>query len=888
MNDMKHRRLSKACSALALAAILFSSASAIAQTHSCGTGAKKDDKKGAAISQGSLSSQAGKSGQSATALTPQQELQRQQALLNQVQSKKEMQSLFQFLRQNPTQAQQQDQTQGQKQTQVKVAKNKNSKGNAQLKGTFTTTSPNGQDGFTAFGSSGQASGNTSANGSSSKAQGSFNFGLTGNGNSGGNAGGTTSGTIQAGGNGSGSANVQVSANGSATATGGSNVSAGGSARGGSRGGVNGNIRVTGNGSGVNGNVQASANVSGGGGVNGNVRVNGQLGTLRGQTPQLKAQVPKLGVSVQGQLPNGGGQLPNVQGQLPNVSANLPTLQLPNGPQIQLPQLPFPNLQLPQFPQMGNLPQLPFTQGQVPQVGGGTALPSGQLGQPVQYANLQPAQQQQQLTPQQRTAQNIAAQRLARQQAMQNALQQQPNNQNLQQQLQQYLPQGGGAFGTGNGGGGGGNAGGGGGGNNGGGNNGGGQSQGNQQGQNQNRQNNANILQDQVYKTTYMKEAAAKAKALMADPRKATDDQIQKTKFLAAERLAGLARQPKNSTPTAKASGQAQANQAGNSAADIAREQAVQAIDYCSRFMKNFTAEGGNKWNRFRDGVFVPIAILILLPGAVVCQVRAIISQGSPIVGQVSPIEGMQRGMIAVFLIPGSYLICNYAIDLGNSIQFTIADEYKRLFRTDMYEDAMCAEIRAFGARYLAENDSSLNTPDWDFTPRNPQGIFAKAEARIWGKLEDPCSGLHLVPANRDDASIESSNTAVRSLLNTTNAAMCTGWSILCAFQMAFFYYLFFVGPIMAALWVWPMKFLRDAFGSWVEGVVTLCFWSLFWSTTILLLACFKGTDDTGIFMVTAINFLATASVKYAFDFGGLVKAAGQKAAELADKAGDSK
>lgn len=905
MSELKHRRLSTACSLLALGAILLSSVSATAQTQACGTGAKKDYKKagancqrksqanckkgsaganpscsassaGGSLSKASSSSQGGNTGQGASALTPQQELQRQQALLNQVQSKKEMQSLFQFLRQNPTQAQQQNQLQGQQETQVKVAKNKNGKngkngkGSVQVKGTFTTTSPNGQDGFTAFGSSGQASGSASGNGSSGNAQGSFNFGLTGNSNGNGqtNASGSISGNGGSNGNAQGSASASVSS--------GSNVSASGSIGGNSNGGVNGNVSVSGNSGGVNGNIRVTAS-GGGGGVNGNVKVNGQLGTLRGQAPQLKAQVPKLGVSVQGQLPNAGGQLPN-------ASANLPTLQLPNGPQVQLPQLPFPNIQL---PQLGNLPQLPFMQGQVPPVGAGATLPAGQLGQPVPNANL-PGTQQPQLTPQQRTAQNIAAQRLARQQAMQRALQQQPNNQNLQQQLQQYLPQGGGIFGAGNGGGGGGNAGGGGGGNNGGGNNGGGQSQGNRQGQNQNKLNNANILQDQVYRTTYMREAAAKAKALAADTAKATDDQIQKTQFLAAERMAGLSRQPKNSTPTAKASGQAQANQAGNSAADIAREQAVQAIDYCSRFMKNFTAEGGNKWNRFRDQVFVPMAILILLPGAVVCQVRAIISQGSPIVGQVSPFEGMQRGMIAVFLIPGSYLICNYAIDLGNSIQFTVADEYKRLFRTDMYEDAMCAEIRAFSPRNLSENDSSLNTPQWDFTPRNPQGIFAKAEARFWGKLVDPCSGLNLVPANRDDASIESSNTAVRSLLTTTNAAMCTGWSILCAFQMAFFYYLFFVGPIMAALWVWPMKFLRDAFGSWVEGVITLCFWSLFWSTTILLLACFKGTDDTGIFMITAINFLATASVKYAFDFGGLVKAAGQKAAELADKAGDSK
>jgi hypothetical protein len=79
--------------------------------------------------------------------------------------------------------------------------------------------------------------------------------------------------------------------------------------------------------------------------------------------------------------------------------------------------------------------------------------------------------------------------------------------------------------------------------------------------------------------------------------------------------------------------------------------------------------------------------------------------------------------------------------------------------------------------------------------------------------------------------------------------------------------------------------MRDAFGNWCEGVLTLCFWNLFWTTTICLLGCFKGTDDTGLFMVTALNFLATGSVKHAFDFAGLVKAAGMKAAELGEKMG---
>lgn len=106
--------------------------------------------------------------------------------------------------------------------------------------------------------------------------------------------------------------------------------------------------------------------------------------------------------------------------------------------------------------------------------------------------------------------------------------------------------------------------------------------------------------------------------------------------------------------------------------------------------------------------------------------------------------------------------------------------------------------------------------------------------------------------------------------------------------MAYLGYLFFVGPIAAALWVWPMNNFRAAFPNWIEGVITLCFWSLFWNTAILLMACFKGSQESTTMITTALNFLATSSVKYAFDFASLVKAAGQEAGSKAmsgDKGG---
>lgn len=369
----------------------------------------------------------------------------------------------------------------------------------------------------------------------------------------------------------------------------------------------------------------------------------------------------------------------------------------------------------------------------------------------------------------------------------------------------------------------------------------------------------------------------------APPGLATDHWVAHNIKISTEWRTETNFQPNRVAQSARAEGQAQATSAANAAGEVARDQAVSSIDYCSKFMINFSAEAGNRWNRIRNEIFLPIAVLLLLPGAVLTQVKAVVAAGSPVMGHVNPLEGIQRSLIAIVLIPGSYLVVNYGIDFSNSITHTIADEYHRIFGSDMYEDAICAEIRAFTPRHQAENDSSLKVPPFNATPMN-HGIFSKIEAD-WGKLQDPSVRTNLAPRNRDDGAANANTVAKRLMLNASNAGLDTTWAILCAFQCAFMYYLFFVGPIMAALWAWPTKMLKDAFPNWVEGVITLCFWSFFWNTIIMLMACFKGSDDTGTIMMTALNFMASAAVKAAFDFAGLVKNAGQKAGQEAEKAG---
>ncbi|HEY9718348.1 MAG TPA: hypothetical protein V6C69_12820 [Trichormus sp.] len=343
---------------------------------------------------------------------------------------------------------------------------------------------------------------------------------------------------------------------------------------------------------------------------------------------------------------------------------------------------------------------------------------------------------------------------------------------------------------------------------------------------------------------------------------------------------------------AQAEQSAQVTGAGNALGDMAKQQSSAAIDFCSKYLINFTNDPSNPWNKLRDQVFVPIGILLLLPGAVLSQMRAIVAAGSPVVGQtamgdqVNCFDGILRSIIAVFLIPATYLVVNYGIDLSNSITYTLSSEYNRLFGSNMYNDAICAEIRAHPTRDYQENLGAAKTAQTSW-PQKPVTDWSSLESDAYeSKLDDPCSKTYSAAPDRSDELMPASAAFSRALSFGGNAALTTAWNVLCAFQMVYLIYLFLVGPVIAGLWVWPTRQLQEALPSWVEGCITICFWSLFWNTVILLMACFRGvTGETGTIMMSALNFLATSAVKYAFDFTGLVKAAGQEAAEKATQKG---
>jgi hypothetical protein len=319
-------------------------------------------------------------------------------------------------------------------------------------------------------------------------------------------------------------------------------------------------------------------------------------------------------------------------------------------------------------------------------------------------------------------------------------------------------------------------------------------------------------------------------------------------------------------------GNIQAAKTADNTANLAQNQATSAIEHIEVFMTNFTnesADPGNMWHQLRNNLFVPMAILLLFLGAVVAQVVAIVAQGTNVLGNISPFDGLQRAVIAVFLIPFTQLIMSWGIDVGNSISESIPTAYYTQFGRDMYQDAICAQKRAFP---VTPANNNLNAIIPYTAPNSITGTIEGMDFDILSGWNPCMTAAPVSTGGVPDEAEQFVMTASRFLSNTGNSTLAMTWNVLCAFQTAYLYYLWCMGPIVAALWVWPMQQLRNALPSWIDGLITLCFWSLFWNTSVLLMACFYGINtngDTGTMYMSALNLLANLSVKFAFNFSGL-------------------
>lgn len=190
-------------------------------------------------------------------------------------------------------------------------------------------------------------------------------------------------------------------------------------------------------------------------------------------------------------------------------------------------------------------------------------------------------------------------------------------------------------------------------------------------------------------------------------------------------------------------------------------------------------------------VYLPMALLLLVPGAVILQMKLMISQfANPDEdSQGGPLGHILRAMIALFLIPSTQLIMSYSIDVGNSMTYSIAQQ--------------------FTANEIV------------------QWVVGQQEAKeAKGQLKD---GLD--PQEFKDQTFQMASGMI-------NMSMGVGLLILAAFQLAMSCYLLLMGPIAAALYAWPGsvgRLFKPVFINWVNAVVTLSLWRFWWILIVFVM-----------------------------------------------------
>lgn len=210
-------------------------------------------------------------------------------------------------------------------------------------------------------------------------------------------------------------------------------------------------------------------------------------------------------------------------------------------------------------------------------------------------------------------------------------------------------------------------------------------------------------------------------------------------------------------------------------------------------------------------VYINIGLLLLLPGAVLTQVKGIVSSGilqsRNDEDAVSPFVGILRGMIALFLIPCTQLIVSYTVDIGNSMNY----EVKRHISVGVITD--WADEQVFRA------------PE-----ENKEEQIKAPTKKTQGKMTE---------GSEKDSGVEAQSLAtimLQLMANLAGMSAAFGLVMMCAFQITMMSYLMLLGPIAAAFYAWPATvgqlFMR-VFAIWLDAVVNVGLWRFLWCVVLL-------------------------------------------------------
>lgn len=296
-------------------------------------------------------------------------------------------------------------------------------------------------------------------------------------------------------------------------------------------------------------------------------------------------------------------------------------------------------------------------------------------------------------------------------------------------------------------------------------------------------------------------------------------------------------------------------------------------------------------------VFVPMAVLFLLPGAVLTQMKVVISQGFKFQADdvTSPFEGIIRVMIAVFLIPATQLIVSYSIDIGNSMAYTVAQwvdinntilpwANEMTYNVSNANNALVPQnsssssgggaggalsgaigggggssggggsggFGGFLSGLVSSASSSISSWLSSIAPSWAQSMFSW----LSGASGMSAAGGTGVAAGQLKQQSVVENTSYLSammqlIFNVLEWFFSQMLLILGAFQLVYMCYLFLLGPISAAFFAWPTiqsssgVLFRNVFSGWVTAVITVALWRFYWMVILAIMSVYAA-DQQGV------------------------------------------
>ncbi|MBY0550977.1 MAG: hypothetical protein K2W95_27105 [Candidatus Obscuribacterales bacterium] len=349
----------------------------------------------------------------------------------------------------------------------------------------------------------------------------------------------------------------------------------------------------------------------------------------------------------------------------------------------------------------------------------------------------------------------------------------------------------------------------------------------------------------------------------------SDTQYQMIERENNQRFLELMFDPERWSWTGRAAMQTQQQQASSCMAQGADHNFTTAVDEIQSYLINVANENaaepvsGNPPQKTKGQViymvqqmykqvYIPMAILLLLPGAVMTQMKSMVQFGvlkvqDETTDTNSPFMGIIRSIIAIFLIPATQLIVSYMIDVGNSLTYEVKKYIKtetimKYAREQMYDPKIKAttnvmqpsNIPPLGTQPQQGGGEGQDNGQDEFLGKAAHGDEKKTVEEMQSKLSQQTNGI----------------------FNFMNGCLSSGLTVLTAFQLVMMCYLFLLGPIAAALYAWPNinkgsdgpGLFNKVFANWLDAVVVLSLWRFWWCVVLVTMTTYiEWSQELGFF-----------------------------------------